>query len=274
MKNRFYYYMCATVLFILASIILIVTYQVLATAHLNPKLWSGWLVFSIVIFLALYNLRKKLSVPQLISSKIWLKLHVAIALIGIVVFFLHVGPHLPRGFIEQLLATLWCVTTLSGILGLFFTRILPARLTAIGEEVIFEAIPEHRRQLLISVETLAQNSIAETQFTTVAYFFADTLRNFFTTPKNTLQHIIGKSSAIEYLLRDIQTKKQYLNDEEIDVLTKIGEYAIQKDKLDYHYALQLTLKLWLFVHIPFTYALITTAILHIILVFAFAGGTL
>jgi len=274
MKNKLYHYTCATVLFIVASVILIATYQALATAHLNPKLWSGWLAFFMVIFLASYNLRKKLSVPQLISSRFWLKLHIAIALIGIVVFFLHVGPHIPQGFIEQLLAALWCITTVSGILGLFFTRVLPARLTAIGEEVIFEAIPEHRRQLLISVETLAHNSIAETQFTTVAYFFTETLRNFFTTPKNTLQHIIGKSSAIEYLLRDIQTKKQYLNDEEIEVLTKIGEYAIQKDKLDFHYALQLTLKLWLFVHIPFTYALIITAFLHMILVFAFGGGNL
>jgi hypothetical protein len=46
----------------------------------------------------------------------------------------------------------------------------------------------------------------------------------------------------------------------------------QKDGLDYHHALQLTLKLWLFVHIPLTYSLLIFSLVHLVLVYAFAGG--
>ena len=46
----------------------------------------------------------------------------------------------------------------------------------------------------------------------------------------------------------------------------------QKDGLDYHRALQRALKLWLFVHLPFTYALMLFTLFHIVLVFAFSGG--
>jgi hypothetical protein len=42
--------------------------------------------------------------------------------------------------------------------------------------------------------------------------------------------------------------------------------------LDYHRALQLALKLWLFVHIPLTYGLLIFTALHIVLVFGFSGG--
>ena len=37
-------------------------------------------------------------------------------------------------------------------------------------------------------------------------------------------------------------------------------------------SLQLALKVWLFVHLPFTYALLIFSIAHLIVVFAFSGG--
>jgi len=46
----------------------------------------------------------------------------------------------------------------------------------------------------------------------------------------------------------------------------------QKDGLDYHYALQLVLKGWLFTHIPLTYSLLLLTLVHVVLVFAFSGG--
>jgi hypothetical protein len=274
MKKLLRTYTLPTLAFVLVSVILVTIYEAMDTAHVNPQFWSGWLLFNAIIFLAAYNFRKKISVPRLIASRHWLKLHIAVALIGITIFFLHVGARVPKGMVEQLLAFLWLSTTLSGILGLFFTRILPRRLTAEGEEVILELIPEHRRQLLLAVEGLAEESIEQTQFTTVAFYFTEFVRDFFYGPKNTIQHIFGESTAIDHLLRHIETKKQFLSENEKGILSEIAKYAVQKDKLDYHYALQTTLKLWLFVHIPLTYTLITTALLHIVLVYVFSGSHL
>lgn len=274
MKKLIRNYTLPTLAFVIVSALMITVYNAMDIAHVNPQFWSGWLLFTAILFLASYNLRKKVSVPQLIASRHWLKLHIAIALIGITIFLLHAGVRVPQGAIESVLALLWLVTTLSGILGLFFTRVLPRRLTAAGEEVILELIPEHRRQLLLTVEGLAEESIEKTQFATVAYYFTEVIRDFFYGPKNTVQHILGESTAIDHLLRHIEIKKQYLSEKEQVILSEIAVYAVQKDKLDYHYALQTTLKLWLFIHIPLTYTLITTALVHIVIIYTFSGSHL
>ena len=55
-------------------------------------------------------------------------------------------------------------------------------------------------------------------------------------------------------------------------MNEIATLVRQKDGLDYHYSLQLILKLWLFVHIPLTYSLLLWTLAHIVLVFAYSGG--
>ena len=52
---------------------------------------------------------------------------------------------------------------------------------------------------------------------------------------------------------------------ELDSLIKL------KFDLDYRYALQSVLRLWLFIHIPLTYGLILFTLVHIILVTAFSA---
>ena len=66
--------------------------------------------------------------------------------------------------------------------------------------------------------------------------------------------------------------RRFTNEAERAALDKLAALVRQKDGLDYHRALQLTLKLWLFVHIPLTYGLLVFTVLHIVLVFGFSGG--
>jgi peptidoglycan biosynthesis protein MviN/MurJ (putative lipid II flippase) len=55
-------------------------------------------------------------------------------------------------------------------------------------------------------------------------------------------------------------------------IEKLAQLVRQKDGLDYHRALQLALRLWLFIHIPLTYGLMVFTVLHVVLVFGFSGG--
>ena len=66
--------------------------------------------------------------------------------------------------------------------------------------------------------------------------------------------------------------RRYLNEQERATLEKLAQLVRQKDGLDYHHAVQTTLKLWLFVHVPLTYGLMIFSLMHIVLVFAFSGG--
>lgn len=246
-------------------------YVLLDIMLLDPILWSGWLMIAIILFLAAYNLRKKFSLPVLISSRIWLRAHIGVALVGIIVFFLHTESIWPLGIVERVLMIFWLIATISGFVGLFLTRTFPRRLTGKGQDVVFEVIPERRRIIRLRVEALAENSIERTLFTTVSYFFTDHLRDFFYGPKNTLQHLFGGSLMIDRMIRQIENKKKYLNETEKSILSEIAENAVAKDNLDFHFSLQLVLKIWLFVHIPVTYSLILMAVVHIIFVYSFSG---
>ncbi len=68
------------------------------------------------------------------------------------------------------------------------------------------------------------------------------------------------------------TCKRFANEAERGKIAKLSALVRQKDGLDYHRALQLALRLWLFVHIPLTYGLLVFTALHLVLVFGFSGG--
>jgi hypothetical protein len=73
-------------------------------------------------------------------------------------------------------------------------------------------------------------------------------------------------------MREVDELRRYLNDAERATLQKLGDLVRRKDGLDYHHALQTTLKLWLFVHLPLTYSLMIFSVLHVVLVYAFSAG--
>ena len=71
---------------------------------------------------------------------------------------------------------------------------------------------------------------------------------------------------------DFDLVRRYLNHDEEKVLDWLFERVHEKNQLDYAYALQATLKGWLFVHVPMTYSMLLLVFVHVILVYAFSGG--
>ncbi len=65
---------------------------------------------------------------------------------------------------------------------------------------------------------------------------------------------------------------RYLNDDERKFASQLRDLAKKKDELDYQYALQATLKGWLFVHVPLTYGTVFLMVMHAILAYAFRGS--
>ena len=86
------------------------------------------------------------------------------------------------------------------------------------------------------------------------------------------QHLLGSSRATFSLLTGLDNMKRYLDDREMAYAERLRQLVESKDKLDYAYALQTVLKVWLFVHIPATYGLILLALLHLLLVYSFGGA--
>src|SRR5260221_3673235 len=103
----------ATTLLVLLSALLLVKYWSYAPIIHRLAYFSGWLLFLLMIFLAAYNVRKKLPFLPLGTSESWLGFHVYAGYLTIVLFLLHLGFKRPAGWFEGSLAWLYVIVTVS-----------------------------------------------------------------------------------------------------------------------------------------------------------------
>lgn len=233
---------------------------------------SGWVLLAVMLFLALFHLRKKLTVLPLGSNSTWLQLHTYAGWLVIVLFGEHVGWRFPDGGLETTLALLFVLVAASGVIGIVLSRTLPPRLTRRGEEVIFERIPTFISQIREEAEELILQSAQETQSSTISDFYMEHLSPFFDGPKNRLRHVMAAARSRFAMLNEINNMQRYLNQQESDCADRLRELVEKKDELDFHYSLNLALKAWLLVHVPLTYGLLMLAVLHMVTAYAFSGG--
>jgi hypothetical protein len=241
--------------------------------HLHSSAFtSGYFLFAAVAFLAAYNLRKKLPFLPLGSSTTWLQWHLYVGLGSAALFALHVGLKWPNGILESLLALVYVLTFGSGVLGLYLTRTIPAQLARVGDEVIFERIPALRRAASRTAGDVVLQSVTDSGATTLADFYTARLYDYFERPRGTWYLLRPTTAKRRALMREMRDVRRYLSDGEQTACERLFALIRRKDDLDFHAARQALLKLWLFVHIGLTCALVLTAILHGILAHAFHGG--
>ena len=236
----------------------------------NYAYLTGWVLFVVMILLTIYNARKKLPFLPLASSETWLQFHIYAGFFTVILFLIHLNFRMPTGLFEGTLAWLYVLVTGSGIVGLVLTRVLPRRLSTRGGEVIYENIPALRNDLREQAEALALGPA--TRSPAIAEFYATQLSDFFSGPRHFGRHLLESRGPLNGILSHLDELRRFLNEQEQVTAEKLAQLVRQKDGLDYHRTLQLTLKLWLFVHLPLTYSLMIFTLLHIVLVFAFSGG--
>ncbi len=251
---------------------MIVAHAVYSAALYDGSFLSGWLLLGTMIFLVLLNVRKKVAALPLGASAAWVQFHIYAGFLAIVLFVVHVGLRIPDGWLETALEIVFVLVAGSGVVGLAISRSFARRLTRRGEEVVFERIPIFIAQLREEAEDLALRSAKETGSTTIADFYIDRLMLFFSAPRNFPFHLMDSNRALFALLTDIGDMERYLNPKEREFSEQLRWLVQKKDELDYHYALQATLKGWLFVHVPLTYGLLILVVLHVVLVFALTGS--
>jgi hypothetical protein len=259
---------------LLALLIVAIFYAHTIYAPILPRIIFiyGWLLFFLIVILSLYNARKKLPFLPLGTAENWLQFHIYAGLLTIVLFAFHIRFRFPNGWFDGILFSLYWLVTLSGIFGLVVAKVIPKRLTSRGGEALYERIPMIRRSLQEQAETLALKSIPEAQSTTLADFYLRHLKTFFDRPQNFWLHLFEVRSPLNSLVNKIGDLNRFLDEKERGVADKLADLVRQKDGLDYQRTLQITMKAWLFVHIPLTYSLLIFSVIHIVIVFAFSGG--
>lgn len=233
---------------------------------------SGYLLLAAIGFLAIYNVRKKLPFLPLGRSTAWLQWHLYVGMGTLGVFAMHAGMALPNGVLETSLAIVYLLTVGSGMLGLYFTRTIPAQLARVGEEVIYERIPALRRAVWRRADEVVLASVSASGVTTLADFYTSRLYAFFARRRRLAYQLRPTTAPRRAMLREMQDVRRYLSDQEQAACEELFALVRRKDDLDFQEARQGLLKVWLFAHIALTYALVLLALLHALLAHAFYGG--
>lgn len=225
-----------------------------------------------ILILLSYNWRKKLTFIPLGKSSMWLQFHLYVGILSFFMFLVHVNYSVPNGFFEMSLFLLYLIVFLSGVGGLILSRSFPKRITAHGDELMFERLPIYLSDIRKEAQNLVEFSVEDTKSSKILELYYKDLDPFFAGFANQVAHLFEGKRPINKLLLQMDSQSRYLNDKEKVYLTELKNLCVDKDHVDYNYALQGLLKKWFFIHIPFSYLLFLFGVVHGILVYSFQGG--
>ena len=157
---------------------------------------TGYLLLAAILFLALYNVRKKLPFLPLGSSAAWLQWHLYVGIGSVGVFALHAGPRWPNGVAGNGAGgRLFADSRPADWSGCISRGRFPAQLARVGEEVIYERIPALRRQVRQQAGDVVLESVAASGATTLADFYIARLYDFFQRPRG-LRYLLRPTTAL------------------------------------------------------------------------------
>lgn len=235
----------------------------------EPAFLTGWSLLATMTVLAAFNGRKRLSMVPLGSATVWLRVHIAGGLLAVAIFWLHTGRPWPTGLYEQILAALFYLVSLSGLLGAGLQRLYPPRLTQSGVEVIYERIPGELAEIRKRAQALVLRCTEETGSDTLAQHYLQTLDWFFRRPRFFASHALGGQQTAHWVRQQCGTVRRYLNDAERSYLDQLSALAELKSTIDLHYAAQGVMKGWLLGHVPLAAAVMAMAAWHVLLVYLY-----
>lgn len=249
-----------------ASLVGLAVYGAYELSLRDTSFATGWILLALVVGLTVFNARKKLPFLPLVDASIWLQVHAYVGIFALVVFALHVGFTVPNGWLDVTLASLFVVVSLTGVLGLVLSRIIPRRLRTRGELLIYEREPVFLRELRDDLEELMD----EIESVSLSEFYVRRLIPFFAGPRNFWHHLMQSHEPRETLLNELAALGRYIDPDEEPVRDEMVELIRTKDDVDYHHAHQAVLKYWLFVHIPLAYSLVIAGIVHAVVAYGWA----
>jgi hypothetical protein len=256
----------------LASAALVMAVAVLRTALRPAAVLTGLLLYALVVALSLFNGRKKLPFLPLARASTWLQIHIYAGWICVLLFFLHTGFRWPLGAVERVLAAVFLLVAISGAVGTALSRWLPGVLTRSGEALTYERIPEIRREIRTRVEALIAVADRESASSTLGEFYLNHLLAYVNWRPGLLSPLVGRQRPYLDTVRTLASLGRYFNAREREVAAELADWIEAKRNLDTQLAGQRLLKLWLFVHIPATCALLILGLAHGLIALRYAAG--
>ncbi|MEM6979481.1 MAG: hypothetical protein AAF539_07405 [Planctomycetota bacterium] len=253
---------------------------------------TGWtLLIGLFLLLAL-GMRRRLPMLPLGTVAMWTQVHIYTGLFLMLVFAMHAPQFVANvfflptivgqqslvdavaagGVLETCLAWLFAVTSLSGVYGLWASRRIPVRLTAIAADHRFDDVAWHREQLATAAADSIASLPAQSSVHVLGDFYDSHLRRFFRTRPSPAYLIWPNTRRRRRLLSGLTQLNRYLDDAGRDASGRLAGLLRRRDDLDMQFALQCRLRLWVVLHAICSVALVVLGVAHAILATRFMGN--
>lgn len=197
--------------------------------------------------------------------------HLILGWVMLYAFLLHIEFKLPAGLLEWMLAFMFMIICVSGIVGLiihFFSR----RSTAVhtDSQISSDKLPSYRKELRVEAENIVISSTESNGSKQLAEFYSDNLHDYFNSIPGLLTTLFGQRRTFENLLKKIQQRSKLLPEDQ-HRLDELRELIHKKSAVEHQHAWHTFFSSWLAIHKYITYSLVVFIVLHIILVYVFVS---
>jgi hypothetical protein len=244
-------------------------YQTIGDRLGRTSVFTGATLLACLFALTLLGLRKRLPIAKFGSVATWTQVHLYMGLFSIAVYAMHVPRLIASGLFESTLSLLFLAVAASGIYGIYASRTLPGRITALGDEVRFDRFQYYREKISEAASVLVDQTKslqASSSNSVILNFYQSHVQSFLQDRPRRLRILWDKSPTRARLMRQTRELDRYLTSDERSLGGSLSALIRRRDELDSQWALQLRLRLWVVVHLLMTLALIVASIMHVAIV--------
>lgn len=237
----------------------------------DVSLLTGGTLLCCILLLALFGMRRRLPILPLGSVSTWTQVHIYMGFFTAGVYWMHVPNLIGNGIFECSLSIVFLLVTLSGFYGLYASRTLPKRLTAVEGQHRFDRVEWHRGQIADHATKLLEELSVHVGIPVLGSFYTQHLNPFFNSRPSLAYILVPTGVRRRRLLSDLRDLERYLESEGRSTAGRFAALVRRRDDLDYQFALQLRLRLWVAFHSILTLALVAGGLVHSFMAFRFAG---
>lgn len=227
----------------------------------RPGRWGGLTFGTIagVLFLldGLYPLRRRLLSWPLGTAQRWLQFHIYGGILALVCVFIHVGFAWPRGTLGWWLLGLSVWTTVTGLVGVFLQKWIPAVVAGtLRVEALATRIPEITTRLLLEADEVMRGASDRM----MAAYRAD-IRPALERPAPAWAYVANVQAGRMRYTGPLEGLERAVADRQ-----RVGELraiVTEKAELDVHLSLQRALRAWLVLHVPPAILLLGVLAVHV-----------
>ncbi len=145
----------------------------------RASVFTGGTVLGSILLLGLLGVRRRIPMLPLGSVSTWTQIHIYTGIFAAGAYLIHVPSIIAGGVFECGLSIVFLLVTLSGLYGIYASRTLPRRLTAVEGQHRFDRVAWHRSQIALAAKGLLDELNEQSGARVLGSFYANYLNPFF-----------------------------------------------------------------------------------------------